>query len=302
MLKQLKIRNFEAHRNTTLNFHPGVNVIIGESDQGKSTILRALEWILFNDPLGEDIKSNWLDAVNTYVQAEFDDGILKRKRTKSFNGYILNNDTENPFKGFKNHIPEKIKSFINMDGINLLRQDDSLFMIGWKPSERGRYLNEICDMKIIDTTTSNINKQIRAGNAKIKVLEETVEVNEQDLENFKDLDKMEKKLSHIEKEAEEIQELKEDCEDLTEIIDNLHDINKRHQKYSNVLQFSNQIDTLLKKHQEIASAASDIRELQDYIEDLSDKEAQLIATEEKQKNIQKQFKELMPNICPLCGK
>ena len=82
MLKSLKIRNFESHRNTQLNFHPGVNVIVGESDQGKTAILRALEWVLFNRPLGEDIKSNWLEDINTYVQVEFDDGILKRKRTK----------------------------------------------------------------------------------------------------------------------------------------------------------------------------------------------------------------------------
>lgn len=302
MLKSLKIRNFESHRNTTLDFHPGVNVIIGDSDQGKSAILRALEWNLFNRPLGIEVMSNWMKDINTYVQTEFDDGILKRKRTKDFNGYILNGNTKNPFKGFKNKIPEAISSFVNMSDINLMSQDDVLFMIGWKPSERGRYLNEICDMKIIDTTTSNINKQIRAENANIKILKETLERDKSDLDGFKDLDEIEKKLSYIEKESRHIQKLKEDSEDLADIIENFHRINKRRQKYAGVLQFSDRIDALLKRQQEIATETADIRKLNEIIEDLLNRTAKLQSTKILQKKAKKEFKELMPEECPLCGK
>lgn len=299
MLKLLKIRNFESHRNTTMDFHPGVNVIIGESDQGKSAILRALEWVLFNQPLGEDIMSNWLEKINTYVQAEFDDGVLKRKRTKDFNGYIFKGEE---YKGFKNKIPENIKSFINMGDINLLSQYDPLFMIGWKPGERGRYLNEICDMKIIDSTTSNINKQIRAENAKIKVLKETLERDESDLDDYKDLDEIEKKLSDIEKKVNQIQKLEDDCEDLTDMIDNFHQIDKRRQKYAGVLQFSNRIDALTKKHQEIESETADIQSLNEFIDDLLNKTSKLKLEKRSQIKIRAEFKELMPEECPLCGK
>jgi hypothetical protein len=34
MIKSLKINNFQSHNNTTLDFHPGLNVVIGDSDQG----------------------------------------------------------------------------------------------------------------------------------------------------------------------------------------------------------------------------------------------------------------------------
>lgn len=301
ILKRAKIRNFESHRNTTLDFHPGVNVIVGESDQGKSGILGALEWALdlSNEVLGTSIKSNWLEEINTYVQAEFEDGILKRKRTKDFNGYILNGEK---FKGFGTKTPEKIKSFINMSDINILRQDDPLFMISWKPSERGRYLNEICDMKIIDTTTSNINKEIRAENSKIKILKETLEREKSDLDDFDDLDEIEKKLSNIENKAGQIERLQRDCKELADIIENYYRIDKQRQKYSGILRFSDRIDTLLKKHQEIQSETASIMELNEYIEDLSNRIAALQSEKEAQKRIQKEFKELMPKECPLCGK
>lgn len=298
MLKTLKIRNFESHRNTQLNFHPGVNVIVGESDQGKTAILRALEWVLFNNPLGEDIKSNWLEDINTYVQAEFDDGILKRKRTKSFNGYVFNDEK---FQAFKNKIPESIRSFVNMDAINLLSQDDPLFMIGWKPSERGRYLNEICDMKIIDTTTSNINKEIRAGNARIKVLKETLERSEEDLADFEDLEVVEGKLAAIEQEAEKIRNLEEDCDQLTEIIENYRSIDSRKQKYAGVLKFSDRIDKLLKEQQKIVIEEKEIIWLEHFLEELEEKTEDLKEAKELKKKYHKRFEDLMPSICPLCN-
>ncbi len=298
-LLSAKIRNFESHRNTTLNFHPGLNVIVGATDEGKSCILRALRWLFRNDPLGEDVKSNWLENINTYVQGEFDDGIIKRKRTKDFNGYILNGDLHS---GFKKQIPDVIKSFINMSDINFLDQDDPLFMISWSPSERGRYLNEICDMKIIDTTTSNINKQIRAENAKIKVLKETLETDETALENFEDLNELERKVSEVETKTAQIQKLNEDSENLADIIANFHRVDKRRQEYASVLQFSNRISTLTKRYQEIKVATADIQKLNGFIDDLLNRTNRLETLKENQKKYKAEFKKLMPERCPLCGK
>lgn len=299
MLKQAKIKNFEAHKETTLDFSPGVNCIIGESDQGKSAILRALEWNLFNQPLGADVCSNWLEDINTSVELKFDKDVLIRKRTKSFNGYLFNGEE---YKGFKNKIPDNIKSFINMSDINKLSQYDPLFMLSWSPGERGKFLNEICDMQIIDTSTSNINKQIRSENARIKILKETLERSEQDLNSFEDLKKMENKLLHIEKTAEQIEKLEEDCESLEDIIENLHNINKRKRKYTIALKFSDRISLLYKKHVKLSAEAANIEDLNEIIGNLYAKEEKLERAKKKQKDVQDEFKKLFPKICPLCGK
>jgi exonuclease SbcC len=44
MIKSIKIQNFETHIKTHLDLHPGVNVIVGESDEGKSGIIRSIKW------------------------------------------------------------------------------------------------------------------------------------------------------------------------------------------------------------------------------------------------------------------
>ena len=53
MIKSIDIENFQSHKKTRIDFDPGVNVIIGRSDSGKTSILRALNWVINNKPSGE---------------------------------------------------------------------------------------------------------------------------------------------------------------------------------------------------------------------------------------------------------
>lgn len=48
MLKKLHIINFESHKDTTIEFSEGFNTIIGDSDGGKSSIIRALSAVCYN--------------------------------------------------------------------------------------------------------------------------------------------------------------------------------------------------------------------------------------------------------------
>lgn len=47
---KLQIINFQDHKNTIINFKPGMNLLVGSSDSGKSAILRALNFIFHNIP------------------------------------------------------------------------------------------------------------------------------------------------------------------------------------------------------------------------------------------------------------
>ena len=44
MINSIKIQNFQSHKNTTIKLKPGVNIITGSSDCGKSVDIRALKW------------------------------------------------------------------------------------------------------------------------------------------------------------------------------------------------------------------------------------------------------------------
>ena len=49
-IKKISIQNWESHEDTTLdNLSPGLNAIIGLSNSGKSSIVRAMKLISYND-------------------------------------------------------------------------------------------------------------------------------------------------------------------------------------------------------------------------------------------------------------
>ncbi len=69
MLSELTISNFAIIERQSLSFHPGFNVISGETGAGKSIILNALEFILGGKLAATTIRSG---AENLEVQALFD--------------------------------------------------------------------------------------------------------------------------------------------------------------------------------------------------------------------------------------
>ena len=53
MLTSLTIKNFQSHKDSTLQFSPNVNVILGHNDSGKSAIFRAIDFVVFNSLSGD---------------------------------------------------------------------------------------------------------------------------------------------------------------------------------------------------------------------------------------------------------
>ncbi len=52
-IKKVRIQGFQSHLDSTFTLSPGLNVITGPSDAGKTAIIRALRWLAFNEPQGE---------------------------------------------------------------------------------------------------------------------------------------------------------------------------------------------------------------------------------------------------------
>ncbi len=51
-LESLTLKNFQKHKALYLQFDPHVTTIVGDNEVGKTTVLRAIRWVCFNDPSG----------------------------------------------------------------------------------------------------------------------------------------------------------------------------------------------------------------------------------------------------------
>ena len=45
MIKSIELTNFESHKHSEFVFSPYINIITGQSNHGKSSIIRGLYWI-----------------------------------------------------------------------------------------------------------------------------------------------------------------------------------------------------------------------------------------------------------------
>lgn len=106
-ISKIIIENFQSHSLSVFTLKQGLNVIVGPSDSGKSAVIRALKWVLYNEPAGDFFIREGEKECS--VTVEFNDGTtLKRYRSRSKNGYVLINpdDEEMRFEGIGSGVPK----------------------------------------------------------------------------------------------------------------------------------------------------------------------------------------------------
>jgi exonuclease SbcC len=200
-IKQIKIKNFQSHKNITLKLHPQVNVIIGKTDCGKSAIFRAIRWCIANKPLGNAFCSNW--GGKTDVELTFEDGLeISRVKDNKINAYYLldpKNKKDEEYKAWgKGDLPEDITTALNLESINVNSQFDPPFMLSNSPGDVASFLNKIANLTDIDTSISNIKKECNTNSREISNTEANIADLTEQAETFTYLDQMEKSVTHYE--------------------------------------------------------------------------------------------------------
>lgn len=184
MITQLKIENYESHKNTIINLHPGLNVIVGESDKGKSGFFRAFNKCRTNKPPGSGMRPLYWDG-DGLVQVTFDDGqYVSWIQKKSGNFYqvgdsdLINAGTD---------VPEEIKAIFNMQEINFQTQIDRSFLMFDTAGERGKIINKISGLSKIDSTKANAKSDIGRIKTQKKIQEGLIKEYQDDLIKYKEL-------------------------------------------------------------------------------------------------------------------
>lgn len=171
MIHKIHLLNFQSHRDTELEFSPGVNVIIGDSRSGKTAILRALNWGRYNKPAGTALNSYWnrnekKQPIDPFLSSiTFDGGdVVTRKRTADFNGYLV---MENSLEAVGQDVPEDVEKIWNMSEVNIQKQFDVPFLISESAAEVARFFNKTIKLDKIDQVLSQAETKRRKLNSEI---------------------------------------------------------------------------------------------------------------------------------------
>lgn len=204
IIKHVEIKNFQSHEYTIVEFKDGLNTIIGESNSGKTSILRAIRWCLDNDPKGADFITTGRDDCS--VTVVFDDGTsIIRKRTRNDSGtYDVVGKTIQPdgtvtkwtqtYKGFANNLPIEIMNIHQMPKVNLTKdicthlnmmsQLDGPFLVTESPQVKAAIIGRLTGTQIIDLGIKETNKTILSNSKTIKTYTQEKEDRENELFRF----------------------------------------------------------------------------------------------------------------------
>lgn len=207
-ISKVILNNFQAHEHTEATFDDGLNIIIGESNNGKTSILRAIMWVIDNQPLGTDFIMAGKNDCS--VRIEYDDGtFIERGRTLKDTGYYkVQYIDENgamqigEYRGFTNAVPVEVANIHQMPKVNItkdiethlnvLSQLDAPFLLTESPLVKASAIGRITGTHVVDAAIKESNKNIQSNKKTVKTYEAELKEKENELKALPDIQLMSK--------------------------------------------------------------------------------------------------------------
>lgn len=259
-IKQVKLINFQDHKETTVGFTEGVNLIVGSSDAGKSAILRAINFVFQNDLRGNSfIRVGTTECSVTIV---FSDGIeITRVKSTDVNNYILKDENEelHVFSKVASAVPEQIQKYLGNPPLDDKKrpiayadQMANLFLVDLNSSDLPRTLSELTGIQHLQTAAETLGKNARSYDRSIKERNDKIKKLNDDLVQYQYVDKDYESISTIQSE-------------LNNLSNTLDDINKAR----NFIKRNNEISSEAKKINNLSSKYKSLANIKPQVEDLS---------------------------------
>ena len=269
---------------------------MGATDSGKSAIIRALRWLIWNRPVGDAFIHYGEDGVFVNVTTDEIDTI-QRAKGPGGNEYRIN---EQIFKAFGNDIPEDVQKILNMDEVNLQQQLDAPFLISNSPGEVAAFFNKIAHLDQIDFGTKNIQSEIRKITGKILHGEDQLKILEVQIGKYDFLGDFEAKLVLLESKNTELASLQSQKAAIEGIIEQIEEDEILLEEYETLIGFEKDVDAIIELIDEKQALENEHFNLERHLDAIENLDDDIKSADENIQELEKELKEQMPNICPLC--
>jgi len=202
-IKKLVLKNWVSFKKGVFNFHPGVNMIIGPTDHGKSAAMSAIRKMMENRPMGSDFQSWW--GGTTYIGLHLDNSIMKYKKNKKALYQIKDIKTGKviEFNAVRASVPQEITNMLRLNRkINIQRQLEKkapIFLLSETSSDIARHLNEVANLTNIDISLDKGKKDLAGDLKEKKEVEAQIKEKKKKLVKFKNLDALKILVNQAEK-------------------------------------------------------------------------------------------------------
>lgn len=195
-IDELNLRDFQTHTNTTIKFSPYFNVIVGPTRSGKTSVVRGLDFLLYNNWY-EDYQR--FDSKYTELTAKLSTGkIVTRQKSLKINKILITDGKDiQRFEAFGTTLPSEVISALGIIPIdigvkdpifaNIANQDDPLFLLYSAGTDRTKVLSRLSGLHWLDYALRDLSKDRRTKSTEVQFLQETNEQLLVKLRAFKNL-------------------------------------------------------------------------------------------------------------------
>ena len=294
-IRSLTLRNFQRHAKLTIEFDPNITTLVGDTNVGKSSIVRALRWVVTNRPSGDGFIRHGKEKAS--VSLKMADGTtIKRTKGKEENAYHLN---DQEYKAFGQGVPEQCSAVMGLSSVNFQRQHDPYFWLSLSPGDVAKELNEIVDLDSIDSAFAWLASETRRTKAEKEVVDSRLTKAEAEKENLKWSYEAMEEAERLEEMAKEIEEEEKQGRELERVIDSIENAKKTISSLSEPIKEAGKLSKL---YQEVKEEEASIQEVDNLLTKLTQTKRLIEVMDKEIKNARLKYDECKGSSCPTCDR
>lgn len=214
-MKKLVLKNIQKHKKLIINFGD-ITAIRGANDNGKSTIIRAIYWILYDKPSGDWMRRILPDGKLATAHAKLylkDGNVIERVKGDKINRYVLNGVNYDNYGTIPEDIQKVLNTPISRFGnknftCNVFMQDDNSFVVEESPSVKADMINQLTGANIVHRAVKRLNKEKREYTTTLKVYSEELDNAKLNLKSLHGTERIIKRFESIEKRRDKLEQSK----------------------------------------------------------------------------------------------
>jgi len=262
-LKSVDLNCFQIHKKLHIDFSPGFNVLVGESASGKSAVLRAIEWVAKNRPVGADKifqQKGTKTPISVVLLDDHGNTITRNKKN-----YVVNSSELN---ALNKTLPKIVEELIPLKAINLQSQLDPHFLILEKHSAAAKIVHQAIGMEDQEIILKEIKARMSIKKSEIKNIVGSIAEAKTKISELQGITRHLKKAKVIKEGKQELLSLSQEVSQLKSILHNMECLGKP-MDISVVSVNIKEIDRLIKIVYELDSEEKQILALQELLENIN---------------------------------
>lgn len=279
-IKSITLHNFEAYLNTKIDLAPNKpTLLIGESSQGKSSVLRALYWVLENRGDSKQFIRHYPNVRTAEVTLERQDGLkVTRFATLSKTGIrVVDN-------GYRIIEPDGTERETNTEGvaevqrlfglnylainakeklpINFLRQEDGWYFIGQSPAGRAQTIGALYSTQYIAGAIKKLERTKRSEDSQKQLLLKQKAQTTAELEKYQNADTHQKLAQKLRRDYQELATKDEQFNTMRKVGNQWYLANKKMTSLAPIVKLSPKIAEFKQAKSEINQKLNNLKDIE----------------------------------------